>query len=221
MTGFLIMFKNNRGFFFPTLMVYIIIFLILLTFMVYNNLANQIMLKSVEQEVYYEEALLQSTEYIQEVINSKEAYDKVCQSLSSQQKTITKNLQVQGFCIISLVDDFYDKFKHRVPKDTQELPLSEYNQGLQEIQAFNKRQKFLIDTSFLEEYCKELFRKYVDEPLEEFPEWDELKELADKLVNQYIIFNIETKANTLLAEPEKVLIFYDCDLKKVRMIVHT
>lgn len=217
-TGLSIVNKNNQGFFFPTLMVYIMIFLILLAFMVYNNLANKIMIKSFEQEVYYEIAILKSKAYITNYLASDEPYRESCKQDKLTTNIEHMNLQIEGLCVISIDNDFYKKFRKNVlANDSQEITSMEYNNQVNFINEYVERQKIFLEPNFIEEHSEQILAYIVSK----IPESEKVTDVLGELFNEYVIFKLETKLEDENSVKEGILIFYDYKKEKIRIIFHT
>ncbi len=204
---------SNKGFFVPTIMFFIFMFLITILILSLNSLRESSTNNLYIEQAKEETMMIKSNKFIEN--NIKKDYEEAC---SEEYVFNYENytLEIDPICFFN-VDTFYTAIiKDFYLTNELELGLEEYNEELEKIYNLEKSQKIVT---------KNLISKilgFLEDKLEDIPEAGVIIRLVEKKLDnkleEYIAYDISIKNSQ---KENNVLYFFNFKSKEKKKILHT
>ncbi len=205
---------NNKGFLLPTVMVYIFLFLFLIFYMFYESLTYQVVMKSYQNQVKYELAILEANDEINKYLGSRRKFEKLCKKDIETSYNSNYKLTINNYCFAEFTLNPFEAVNSFLKIDKLEYSESEYNEKIKELENIMIKQKSFI---------KKIVNLIIDKVIDNIPYLGKAKEVWEKVkkefIKGYIAFDINIKINK--NKHDSILVIYDYKKKEVRTVVHT
>lgn len=200
--------SEQKGFFIPTVMIYIIMFISLITYSVYQTVGYKIMATGFEENLYFELGLKEAEQSVAEFLNNNKNYDKICPNKgdsyveSIEQKNYKYNINY--YCI-------------KLPVQIAKILNSKNLKLEMSYENYKKEVNFLKKNSDknLDELLKLVVKIFIPEMSIVVKGVDSIEDIA---LDEYFIFDIDLKTES---KNEQLLIYYNTNQNEIKWITHT
>lgn len=199
---------DNQAFFLPTIMFFLLLFSLLLVFSTVHNLTTIFLVRTAEQEVYYEVAVLEAKQTITNYVQEKKKFTQVCEQELPVKKTANYELMITPLCFLTtnmLITKLTNKLV--LPKKVElQIPEKAYEKAVANLKIIEK-----IELTSLKKLKKKLTKsvnKAANKNLEAKLIVEGAKSKFHELTEQQIAFAIEIKLPATKAK-FAILYFYD------------
>lgn len=205
---------DDKGFFVPTIMVFIFIFTIFIAIIVmeknsYSSINNMYL-----SQVYEESARIYFLNDIKKYKNFE--YEDLCKEKSKTVNHKNWNLKVSPYCFFEYEDKYQKILKEIFPNKKLEFSKEEYNQKINSLELLNKEQKILSN-----KIIKKI-NSFIEKSLEDTPEGKIAVKIIKMKVKENLKKNIAFDIRIKVGEKENFYLYiYNVQKNTLKRVYHT